>query len=171
MAHQRVFAGVLGFLLTSIATAASDDNNAVPSRPDDRIQAGTSTSSDWSRDALLSQILGGSKIETREQVLALLGPPNYTLDRYSAGYGLKDRFDTYRLSARNGTTNFTGRPAHRGRSRRRYVGRMQDGSSSNWRILPLMPGAAGTRRRSHLSLRKRSGALMYCSISSAPSTA
>jgi hypothetical protein len=99
--HQRVFAGVLGFLLTSIATAASDDNNAVPSRPDDRIQVGTSTSSDWSRDALLSQILGGSKIETREQVLALLGPPNYTLDRYSAGYGLKDRFDTYRLSARN----------------------------------------------------------------------
>jgi transposase len=70
-----------------------------------------------------------------------------------------------------GTTNFTGRPAHRGRSRRRYVGRTQDGSSSNWRILPPMPGAVGTRRQSHLWLWKRSGASMYCSISSAPSTA
>ena len=45
-----------------------------------------------------------------------------------------------------GTTNFTGRPAYRGRSRRRYVGHTQDGNSSNWQILPPMPGAVGTRR-------------------------
>jgi hypothetical protein len=99
--HRLVFAGVLSFLLTSIATAASDDNNAVPSRPDDWIQAGASTSSNWSREALLNRILGRSKVETREQVIALLGPPNYTLDLYNAGSGFTDRFDTYRLSAKN----------------------------------------------------------------------
>jgi hypothetical protein len=99
--HQLVFAGALSFLLTSIATAAFDDNDAVPSRPDDWIQAGTSTSDNWSHEALLNQILGRSKVETREQVIALLGPPNYTLDLYSAGYGFTDRFDTYRLSAKN----------------------------------------------------------------------
>ena len=99
--HRLVFAGVLSVLLTSIAAAASDDNNTVRSGPDDWIQMGASTSSDWSREALLNQILGRSKIETREQVIALLGSPNYTLDRYNAGYGFTDRFDTYRLSAKN----------------------------------------------------------------------
>jgi hypothetical protein len=98
---QLALAGVLSFLLTSIATAASDDNDAVPSRRDEWIQAGTSTSSDWSREALLNQILGRSKVETREQVSALLGPPDYTVEEYHAGYGATDRFDIYRLSAKN----------------------------------------------------------------------
>jgi len=83
---------------------------------------------------------------------------------------LRDFVGILQADAYNGY-NDTGGPAHRGRSRRGYVGRMQDGSSSNWRILPPMPGAVGTRRRSHLSLWKRSGASMYCSISSAPSMA
>jgi hypothetical protein len=75
--NQLVLAGVLSFLLTLVATAASDDNDPVPSRPN-WIRAGTSSSDNWSREALLSQILGSSKVETREQVSALLGPPDYT---------------------------------------------------------------------------------------------
>ena len=98
--NQLVLAGVLSFLLTLVATAASDDNDPVPSRPN-WIRAGTSSSDNWSREALLSQILGSSKVETREQVSALLGPPNYTVEEYSAGPGIAYRFDTYRLSAKN----------------------------------------------------------------------
>jgi hypothetical protein len=46
------------------------NSQSPPSWPGDWIQAGTSTSNDWSREALLSQILGRSKVETREQVSA-----------------------------------------------------------------------------------------------------
>jgi hypothetical protein len=77
------------------------NSRSPPSGPGDWIQAGTSTSSDWSREALLNQILGRSTLETREQVSALLGPPNYTVEEYSAGHGITHRFDTYRLSAKN----------------------------------------------------------------------
>jgi hypothetical protein len=95
----------------------------VPSRPDNWIQAGTSTSSDWSREALLSQVLRRSKVETREQVIALLGPPNYTLDLYSAGSGFTDRFDTYRLSAKNDRSyNITFKPS----------GKIQHREIENW---------------------------------------
>jgi hypothetical protein len=228
--HRLVFAGVLGFLLTSIATSASDDNNAVPltsfgsfdgdwqfsitgcqssrvvaatirngkitfavgagvvspdgtldtaaagngatlmptgnlsgatgnrtyklsngctgtwttidvsnsqsppSSPDEWIQAGTSTSDNWSREALLSQILGRSKVETREQVGALLGPPNYTVEEYSAGQGITHRFDTYRLSAKNDRSyNITYEPS----------GEIQHQGIENWRCgCPICEKAA-----------------------------
>jgi hypothetical protein len=99
--HGTVFACVMSLWLTSVTVAASDDTNVAPSFRDDWIQAGASTSKNWSREALLNQILGRSKVETREQVIALFGPPNYTLDLYNAGSGFTDRFDTYRLSAKN----------------------------------------------------------------------
>jgi hypothetical protein len=109
--HRLVFAGVLSVLLTSIAAAASDDNNTVRSGPDDWIQMGASTSSDWSREALLNQILGRSKIETREQVIALLGPPNYTLDRYNAGYA--SQIVSTLIVCRQRTTGHTTSPSNR----------------------------------------------------------
>jgi transposase len=69
------------------------------------------------------------------------------------------------------TTSFTSPPGCRGQLRRRCVGRTPDGSSLSWRILPPMPGAARTRRRSRLSRWRRSGASTCCSISSAVSMA
>jgi hypothetical protein len=110
--HKLIFVGVLSFVPTSVTAAVSDDSNAVRSRRDDWIRAGTSTSNNWSREALLNQILDPSKVETREQVIALLGPPNYTLDLYHAGSGFTDRFDTYRLSAKNNRSyNITFKPS------------------------------------------------------------
>jgi len=70
-----------------------------------------------------------------------------------------------------GTTSFTRRPACRGRSRRRCVGRTQGGSSSSWLILPPMPGVARRQPRSRLSRWRPSGASICCSISSAASMA
>jgi len=62
-----------------------------------------------------------------------------------------------------GTTSFTRRPACRGRSRRRCVGRTQGGSSSSWPILPPMPGVARRQPRSRLRWRP-SGASICCYI-------
>jgi transposase len=70
-----------------------------------------------------------------------------------------------------GTMSFTSRPACRGRSRRRCVGRTQGGSSSSWLILPPMPGVARRQPRSRLSRWRPSGASICCLISSAASMA
>jgi hypothetical protein len=57
----------------------------------------------WSREALLSRLLDGIKVEDldRQQVLALLGPPGFASESYYPGQGLSGRLDVYRLSARN----------------------------------------------------------------------
>jgi len=58
-----------------------------------------------------------------------------------------------------------------GRSPLRSVGRMLAGSSSSWRILPPMPGAARRRRLSPQSRSKQSNESMRSSISNVTSTA
>ena len=52
-----------------------------------------------------------------------------------------------------------------------FVGRTQEGCSSNWPILRRTPGADDRRRRSRQSRWRRSGASICCSTSSATSTA
>lgn len=89
----------------TIAIAASDNNAAAPSTLaellDAWMQTADAASNTWSREALLSQILGRSRVGTRDEMIGVLGPPNDTLELYHTGYGLIDRFDTYRLSAKN----------------------------------------------------------------------
>jgi transposase len=57
------------------------------------------------------------------------------------------------------------------RSRLPFVGRTQEGCSSNWPILRRMPGVDDRRRRSRQSRWRRSSASICCSTSSATSTA
>ena len=65
------------------------------------LRAANQKSKSWSREALLSPTLGQTKIETREQAIALLGLPNFSADGYDPGRGLTNRLDLYRLSAKD----------------------------------------------------------------------
>jgi hypothetical protein len=97
-----VMVGFISFLPGSIATASPPRTQVAPSsQAESFIRAGKPTSNDWTRETLLRVILENSNVETREQISALFGPPNYTVEVYHAGVGLTDRFDTYRLSAKN----------------------------------------------------------------------
>ena len=96
---------IISILTTGLAPGGSfiavSTANAGPSARETWLAPVDPTLPTWSREALLHEVLGQTKLATRDQAIALLGPPDLTRAYYDPGSGLTDRIDEYRLSAAN----------------------------------------------------------------------
>ena len=90
---------VAALLLPTVGMARAED-----SAREKWLEALDPKSSAWSRENLLHEVMGDTKLATREQAIALLGEPNYSADLYYPGSGLTNRIDEYRLAAENTQT-------------------------------------------------------------------